>query len=443
MASLSRKKVLIADSSQEWLNEIAKEKESASFVLKTCTKASDFFPLFDSFKPDLVIVELMFPEMHGIEILQRIKKARPDTSVIITSFHSMIQNYNSAMDLHADYILDKPCTPWKLIKTISSFFSRTLPALPLHKVQREQIIHLPPPSVHVPKASPHIRFWGTRGSNPVSGPEYVRFGGNTPSLEIRYDQDLLLIDAGSGIRDLGQSIDFTAVKEIPLLFSHTHLDHLSGFPFFYPLHQEQKKISIWAPVGFEKPTQDTFADLFAYAYFPVAFKDIQSRLAFHDLRDKQTLSFGRIKVSTHYAYHPGPTLCFVLEVQNKRIGYVTDNEFLLGCHLDPALADKEEKLFLPYQSLISFLQGCDILIHEAQYMPEEYKTKVGWGHSSLYNVSLLIKRANIKHWIITHHDPKHTDAFLLEKEKLHAEVMERLGHSCMIELAYDGMVIPI
>lgn len=445
MPSHQKKKVLIADSSQEWFQAILLDDNTEEFHFENCITGSSFFQKFIDFQPDLVIVELMFPQMHGIEILKKIRNdpKSKNVGVIITSFHNMIQNYNSAMELHANYVLDKPCPPSKLLKIIASFFSHSLPDSPLHKVQREQIINLPPPSTPVSKTSPHIRFWGTRGSNPVSGPEYVRFGGNTPSLEVRFGDDFLIIDAGSGIRDLGQAIQFDHQAEIPILFSHTHLDHLSGFPFFYPLHQEKQKLSLWAPVGFEKSTQETFADLFAYAYFPVAFKDIESRVSFHDLRDGQELSFGRIKIRTHYAYHPGSTLCFVITVGNKRIGYVTDNEFLLGCHAHPSLAEKESKLLYPYESFISFFSDCDILIHEAQYTPDEYKTKVGWGHSSIYNASLLIKKARIPHWIVTHHDPKHTDAFLLEKEKLHAEVLEQIEHQCLVELAYDGMVIPL
>ena len=445
MTSLVKKKILIADSSSAWLEAIAKEEASSLFLIQTCAVGSAFEKLLTSFKPDLVIVELMLPQMHGIEILKRIKEdpLYNKTGVIITSFHSMIQNHNSAMELHADYVIEKPCSPDKFLHLLSLFFTHKLPPIPLHKIQREQIVHLPPLSAPVSKTAPYLKFWGTRGSNPVSGPEYVRFGGNTPSLEVRYNQDLLIIDAGSGIRSLGQSLDASSSSEIPILFSHTHLDHLAGFPFFYPLHQGTQKVSIWAPVGFEKSTQEIFADLFAYAYFPVAFKDIQSKLSFHDLRDSQALTFGRIKVFTHYAFHPGSTLCFVLEINNKKIGYVTDNEFLLGCHIPPLIAEKSDALLLPYHSQVQFLKSCDILIHEAQYTPEEYKTKVGWGHSSVYNAALLIKKANIKHWIITHHDPKHTDAFLLEKEKLHIAALEELEHACLVELAYDGMTVSL
>ena len=121
---------------------------------------------------------------------------------------------------------------------------------------------------------------------------------------------------------------------------------------------------------------------------------------------------------------------------------MTDNEFLFGnqtlqfSKIDGSLLD-------PYRSFISFISGCDIVIHEAQYTQEEYASKIGWGHSSLTNVALLMKYANIKHWIVTHHDPKHTDTFLLEKEKLHIEALETIEHDCLVEFAYDGMILSL
>jgi ribonuclease BN (tRNA processing enzyme) len=261
--------------------------------------------------------------------------------------------------------------PAVFFELIEHFFAGTLVSLPFPQKKPSTI---PAPSSHPPKnpISSYLKLWGTRGSNPVSGAEYVRFGGNTPCLEIRNGEDLVIIDAGSGIRALGQILHDHPSKAIHVLISHTHWDHLLGFSFFYPIYQSNREIHIWSPVGFEKNTQELFADMLAHAYFPVSLDDVQASIFFHDLRDGQTLSFGSIHISTHYAFHPGPTLCFKIHVKNKIIGYVTDNEFLMDCHLDPQKSEKKEVLFTPYQNLISFLSECEILIHEAQYTDEEY-----------------------------------------------------------------------
>jgi phosphoribosyl 1,2-cyclic phosphodiesterase/ActR/RegA family two-component response regulator len=436
------KKILIADGVSEYTQLITSDPKAAHFEIKTVSTGKECLEKLHTFQPDLLIVDFMLPQMHGIEILKAAKTLFPQIGVILTSYHGMVQNYRCAAKLGANYLLDKPYTTEHFFSLVNLFFQGELQINPIaEKKHSVPIPNLPPPSA--PKTSSYLKFWGTRGSNPVAGMEYVRFGGNTPALEVRHKNDLIIVDAGSGIRGLGQELAVDPATDLHLFISHTHWDHLLGFPFFIPLYQPKRNIKVYAPVGFEKKTEELFADMLAYAYFPVAFNDIQSHLTFTDLRDSETFSIGDITVATHYAFHPGSTLCFTFQVAGKKIGYVTDNEFLFGCHLLPSEIEKKPELFIPYQSLIEFLKGCDILIHEAQYTPEEYLIKEGWGHSSVYNAAALIKKAEIRRWIVVHHDPKHTDSMLLEKEKLHMHVLEQMGHPCQIQFAYDGMVLPL
>lgn len=385
----------------------------------------------------------MLPGTHGIEILNIAKNSSSMSKigVILTSYHSLMQNYNSAIKLGANYFIEKPYTNESLFQLIHLFFEGTLCPSPFPN--KKPISTTPPLHPFTPKPPSYIKLWGTRGSNPVAGSEYVRFGGNTPCLEVRNGEDLIIIDAGSGIRSLGQILHDSPQKELNLLLSHTHWDHLLGFPFFHPIYEADRQINIWSPVGFEKNTKALFTDMLAYAYFPVGLDDIQSKILFKDLRDSQTISFGSIKISTHYAFHPGSTLCFKIEMNGKKIGYVTDNEFLLGCHLPPQQILKKPSLLTPYLSFMHFLKDCDLLIHEAQYSSEEYINHVGWGHSSVSNVSFLVKNLNLKKWIVTHHDPRHTDEDLLQKHQNQQSLMQQLDHECTVQLAYDGMMIPI
>jgi phosphoribosyl 1,2-cyclic phosphodiesterase/FixJ family two-component response regulator len=439
-----KKKILIADDSDRFFAQIKNDARSHDFIIETVTSGKECLKKLETFQPDLVIVDFMLPEIHGIEILTTIKNGSlpSSTGVILTCYHGMIQNYRCAAKLGANYFLEKPYEPSNLFKIVDLYFSKELKlnSFPEKKNDTEIPSTLP---FNRPLENSYLKFWGTRGSNPVAGMEYIQFGGNTPCLEIRHGQDLLIIDAGSGIRALGQELGTQANVDLNILISHTHWDHLLGFPFFLPLYQPKRKVTIYTPVGFEKETKELFSDMLAYSYFPVAISDIQSKLSFENLRDSETLTFGTITVSTHYAFHPGSTLCFKIDIAGKKIGYVTDNEFLQGCHLPPSEIEKDEILFTPYESLINFLQDCDILVHEAQYTQEEYQAKEGWGHSSIYNACALIKKANIKHWIVTHHDPKHTDAMLLEKTKLHKQTLKKMNHQCKVQLAYDGMLLSL
>lgn len=439
-----KKKILIADEEIEFLRAIKRSKKAEKYSIEIASTGPECLQKMESFQPDLLIVDFMLPKIHGIELLKGAKnnQSLKKTGVILTSYHPMIQNYQVALKLGAHYFVEKPIALTAFFELIEHFFAGTLLSTPFP--YKKNPIH-PCEPAHAPKPhSPsYIKLWGTRGSNPVAGAEYVRFGGNTPCLEIRNGDDLVIIDAGSGIRALGQILPDHPGKEMHILLSHTHWDHLLGFPFFYPIYQSDREIHIWSPVGFEKNTKELFSDMLAHAYFPVSLDDIQSSIFFHDLRDRQNLSFGSIKISTCYAFHPGPTLCFKITVKNKTIGYVTDNEFLMGCHLPPKQSEKKESLFTPYQSFLSFLSDCDLLIHEAQYRNEEYVDRVGWGHSSLANASVLVKKIGIKRWIVTHHDPRHTDEHLLQKHQEHISVMEELKHDCLIQFAYDGMMISI
>jgi phosphoribosyl 1,2-cyclic phosphodiesterase/DNA-binding NarL/FixJ family response regulator len=438
------KKILIADAEIEFLRVLQNSSHAKKFSIEIATTGSECLGKMESFQPDHLIVDLMLPKMHGIELLKAAKnnQALRATGVMLTSYHALVQNYQIALKLGANYFIEKPITETAIFELVDRFFAGTLSYTPFPPRKKQPHPYEPTqtPKSHNPS---YLKLWGTRGSNPVAGAEYVRFGGNTPCLEIRNGEDLVIIDAGSGIRALGQLLPDYPGKEMHILLSHTHWDHLLGFPFFYPIYQNNRSIHIWSPVGFEKNTKELFSDMLAHAYFPVSLDDIQASIFFHDLRDGQSLSFGSIQISTHYAFHPGPTLCFKIAIKNKVIGYVTDNEFLMGCYLPPQQSEKKADLFTPYQSLLSFLSGCDLLIHEAQYRDEEYMDRVGWGHSSLSNASMLLKKAGIKQWIVTHHDPRHTDEYLLQKHQEHISIMEQIKHDCFIQFAYDGMMISV
>lgn len=271
----------------------------------------------------------------------------------------------------------------------------------------------------------HLKFWGTRGSCPVSGPEYIRFGGNTPCLELQYENHFLIFDAGTGIRPLGHSLcDETgcSVKKIDLFLSHFHWDHILGFPFFEPIYRKGTEITIWTPKGNGRTARDLIGQLLAKEFFPVHLNQMQAQLEFKVIEPHQPVQMGSLSIDFCSTHHPGHTLCFKIKTPKETIGYVTDNEI-----------DGNQ------QQIVEFHKGVDIFIHEAQYTPKEYEKKQGWGHSSLAKAIDLIQQVRPGKWIVTHHDPSHTDADLVALEK----IASKSFLPCPVEWIGDGHVIPL
>lgn len=441
----AKMKILIADPDEQIGKLIKKHKSAGRYVIETVKTGFECLAKLDSFQPDLVLMELMLPQIHGMEILRKIKgdPRTHDVGVILTTAHAMIQNYQTAIKLQCDYFLEKPFEISFAFALFKLFFDAKLHPDPFSG-QESAVTegkHCYLPKMH--SSSSYIKFWGTRGSNPVSGPDYVRFGGNTSCLEIRHESELIIVDAGTGIRPFGTILSEPKPKQVNLLISHTHWDHLAGFPFFAPIYDPHCHVNIWTPIGFEKTTRELFTEMLAYTYFPVRLDDIQANLVFKDIHEGQTFNIGNIEISTHYAYHPGATVCFKFGINKIKFGYATDNEFLMGYHGNPNLINSKSRLLTPYKSMIEFFKDCDFVIHEAQYTPIEYQTKVGWGHSSVTNATALIKHADIKEWIITHHDPKHTDSDLLKKMQMQFDIFDEAKMDCRPRMAFDGMTIPL
>lgn len=438
-----RRKILIADADKSLHSKIKKGHFSGNPHFESVFDGSACLRKIDSYAPDLVILDLFLPRIHGIEILRKIK-TDPRTShmgVILTSSNVMLQNYYAALVHHADYFLGKPFDISTLKILYEKFFKGSLKVGPFDPPKAPI-----PKSFYAPKnqsSHSYIKFWGTRGSNAASGVDYVHFGGNTSCLEVRHGDHLLIIDAGIGIRPLGQTIKDDLPKHIHILFSHTHWDHMVGFPFFTPIYNPKAHISIWAPIGFEKTTKQIFTEMLAYTFFPVRLDDIQAKVDFKDMKEGEPFHIGPFEVTTCYAFHAGLTLCFKIKCGKKTFGYVTDNEFLMGYHGNPNKITKNHPLLTPYKSQIEFFKGCDLLVHEAQYTPQEYLHKVGWGHSSIANAAVLLKHANVPEWIITHHDPLHTDAILFEKVALQNEILADCKVDCRTLMASDYLTIPL
>ncbi|PCI76541.1 hypothetical protein COB21_04215 [Candidatus Aerophobetes bacterium] len=440
-----KKKILLADPSHEFIHSILEHKNAHLYIFETVTDGVDALKALRKTSFDLVIIDQMMPHVHGIEIIKTIREEEKNKTCgwVVTSYHIMIQNWRAAVDLGIDAFLPKPQSSDSILQTIENYFQGTLeqPSAPEGRTLFESNACYTPKSTHTHQ---YIRFWGTRGSNAVAGSDYVRYGGNTSCLEIRYENDLIILDAGTGIRELSESIKDQHFDTIHLFISHTHWDHITGFPFFHPVYNTTTKIIIYSPIGFEKSTEELFSGMLAYAFFPVRLDDMQSKIIFQPLQDHATVTIGKIKISTHYTNHPGVTFGFKIESPNKSMAYITDNELLLGFTGHPSAIHRKHPLLEPHLSLLEFVKGVDFLVHEAQYFQHEYCHKIGWGHSSMANASIFVKYSGCKRWIVTHHDPSHTDKILQRKIQVHLDILEEMNmQDIILDIAYDGYCIPL
>jgi phosphoribosyl 1,2-cyclic phosphodiesterase len=248
----------------------------------------------------------------------------------------------------------------------------------------------------------HVTFWGTRGSIAKAGPTTVRFGGNTSCVSVRTDAGtLLVLDCGTGIHELGQVLGAGRGRvDGHLLIGHTHWDHIQGLPFFAPLFEEGNEWHVYGPRGLDTSIDAALAGQMQYTYFPVQLLDFRAAIEYHDLVEGQ-FQIEDVTITTRYLHHPALTLGFRIEADGASVVYATDHEpstSAAGTGLD-----REDALH------VGFVRDADLLIHDAQYLEEEYATKVGWGHSTVeYAVDVAIA-GGVDRLALFHHDPTRTD----------------------------------
>jgi phosphoribosyl 1,2-cyclic phosphodiesterase len=277
------------------------------------------------------------------------------------------------------------------------------------------------------------KVWGCRGSLAAPGPETVRYGGNTSCLEIRLNDDqLLVIDAGTGIRGLGVHLGRNRPQRIDILLTHLHLDHIEGLGFFTPLWDPGCEVHLWGPPSPMHSLRERVATYFSPPLFPVHLDDIPAHLVFHDVPE-EGWELGPAVVRAAQVTHPGPTLGYRLEEQGKVLTYISDHEPALG--VDLATASPE------WVSGYEMARGADVLFHDAQYTEEEYPGRQGWGHSSIAHTVAFGLLAKVRRLVMFHHDPLHSDAqleaMLVRAQELWGE--EQNG----LVLAYEGMEIEV
>ncbi|MBV9007629.1 MAG: MBL fold metallo-hydrolase [Verrucomicrobia bacterium] len=297
-----------------------------------------------------------------------------------------------------------------------------------------------------PASVARIRFWGVRGSIPTPGASTVRYGGNTSCVEIRADNEIIILDAGSGIRLLGQALEEEFGSEpikLALLISHTHWDHIQGLPFFLPAYGSKNQLRVFGYDGTRTRLGEILAGQMETPFFPVSMSDLPGKIEVEELRANE-FQIGKVRVRSKLLNHPGVCAGYRIYTSAGSIAYMPDNEPFE--HLDVQLRNRGanntgHKYKSPAQErsdLLEFLHGVDVLILDAQYTDEEYRRHIGWGHGSISSVVALALDAEAKRLVLFHHDPDHDDATLDEIVKYARRQIAEKGSSMTVEAAKEG-----
>lgn len=378
------KKVLVVDDDPAILTVASNRLQAESIQTLTARNGEEGLHMAREHRPDVVVLDLMMPKMHGYTLIQEIRNdpTLSHVKIMVTSAKTYSTDVERTRRLGADRYLGKPYVLQEFWEMISELLQEKRPVFT-------------------------VRFWGTRGSIATPGEATLKYGGNTSCTEVRCGEQLLILDAGTGIRVLGTSL-LREFQQRPIkghiFVGHTHWDHIQGFPFFAPAFNPKNEFAIYSLHGAEKPLDKVFQGQMDSDYFPVLLTDMKARLEFCEL--DSVVNLGEVQVSYVFLNHPGLAVGFRISFAGRSLVYISDHENygrLAPGGPVPNPMDLE---------IARFAENAELLISEAQYTEEEYEQKKGWGHSTFLDVLERAAQANVKRLVIFHHDPSHDDAFL-------------------------------
>ena len=403
--------ILIVDDDPDIISIYQAILNDAGHVTHSQTSSLQALNIINDLQPDLLLLDLMMPDMDGLELLSRIREMEDltDLKIIVISAKSYEFDRKRALDQGADGFIRKSTSAENVLTQIE-------------RIVEDKVT---------------LTYWGVRGTIPVPGPDTLKYGGNTSCVTLEFAKEpFLIFDAGTGIKALSNVLMASQRKRIEakLLISHPHWDHINALPFFAPLYQPGNDIEILGPAHGHISMQELIYAQMDDIYFPITAREFGAHVQYRDLRE-ETIKFKDIVVHTMLLSHPGSCLGYKVIYKNRTICYVTDNELFLE-------TDSEHNPTY-IKKLSEFVKNADVLITDCTYSDIEYSSKIGWGHSCVSQVVNLAHNAGIKTLSLFHHDPDQTDAGIGQKLEQASSLLQKLNSKTECIAAAEGQSFDI
>lgn len=365
--------------------------EANGHTVTVSTDASKAITEIPNARPDAVILDMMMPGIDGLGVIETLKpeSSLADTKFLIVSSKAYEWDKRAAFERGADGYVTKPIIPEDFIARINRIFNDTI----------------------------DMTYWGVRGTLPVTGGRSLNYGGNTSCLTMEFPKgQFFIFDAGSGIKNLSDHL--LRQKRMPMnakiFITHPHWDHINALPFFAPLYIQGNEFEILGARHGNITMREIASAQMDGVYFPITLKEFAARVYFRNL-EEEVIDVDGIQVTTKLLSHPGKCLGYRVDYHGRSICYVTDNEMFT----------EDSAFYNPHyeRRLAEFCHGTDILITDTTYTDEEYKSKVGWGHSCISKVVDLAHRAEVKNLHLFHHDPDQSDVHIDKKHEIASKML--------------------
>jgi phosphoribosyl 1,2-cyclic phosphodiesterase/CheY-like chemotaxis protein len=432
-----QKTVLIIDDDSEYRQILGEVLRENGWKVLFAAEGDEGIELARRHRPAAVLCDLLMPRCNGFLVLRTLR-AEPGlrgVRIIISSGRNFDSDRQTAFAEGADEYLAKPIDPGQLVVLLSRIVDR--------------LEEKPAPRAGSARGGPaYVKFWGVRGSIPTPGPATVEYGGNTSCVEVRADGELIILDAGTGLRLLGRALvaEFdNQPMALTLLLTHTHWDHIQGLPFFLPVYKPQNQLRILGYEGARHGLDNILTSQMESPFFPIGLREVPGNVRIEELKDLN-FNVGAVRVEATYANHPGICVGYRLFTSAGSIAFFPDNEPQHGHRLPdeaPLANSQRAKDYARSEDLklAQFLQGTDVLIMDTQYDSDEYREHMGWGHGCLDDVVALAIQAQVKRLFLFHHDPNHDDGKIREMTERARQLAGNSG--LQVEAAREGAVVEL
>jgi len=384
------------------------------------------------YRPDIILCDLLMPRGNGFQVCRTVREhiELRHTKIMVVSARDYPADRESAKEAGADGYIVKPLDLDELKGMLVRMFPNPIDATKPPEAEKR---------AEIPEGGTRLRFWGVRGSIPTPGPTTVHYGGNTSCVEVRADGELIVLDAGTGIRPLGQSLAREFGEQaisLTVLISHTHWDHIQGFPFFLPAYNARNRLRILGYEGARAGLAATLAGQMESPYFPIALKQMPGNIVIEELREMH-FKVGSVRVEACFSNHPGVCVGYRIFTSEGSITYLPDNELSTeitpGCNgVEPCSIEAK---------LTEFIKDTDVLVIDSQYDREEYRSHVGWGHGCVDDVVRLAVAGRVKRLYLFHHDPAHDDTFVTKMLAYARQLARDTGSDVEVEAAREGETV--